>query len=209
MLGSAFAIRLVVAAGGRSEDVALLVAAGTKAEIETGIEELACQSGTPTETVDGPRLGGMQLLAEPKDLVVGPHAVEGEGDGVLFAQSHLRREGFMLESKGGCPAFRSIALQGVKAALSELHDFRKRQEKPQGLKMTLQIEVGLRRPPRMDADGIQRSFGGTRKMPLVIEPLGGRQQHLLRQTNDACSRRCVEPMCVKVKVHDHHLVKGF
>lgn len=85
-------VRLVVAAVGRSEGVALVVAQRTETEVETCSEELAGKDGLAAESMDGPPLEGTQLFLQRKQLVKSPHAVECHGFGALFTDADLPYE---------------------------------------------------------------------------------------------------------------------
>lgn len=196
------AVGLVVAAVGRGEGVALLVATWAETEVKPCIEELASEGRTATEAVDGPALRRTKFLLEAQQMVEGADTVDGDGFAILFAQLHLSLEDTKLYIERSRRAIGAVALYTIDATLAKLHDLREREEPMQSFDVALKAEVGLSRPPRMDAYSIEGSIIGPWQTAVGVDPLISRKQHLLGQTDNACSRRCGETMGVEIHANE-------
>ncbi len=184
-LPSSAKIRLSVATGGRCDGKGFGMKPCPEAQVESGIEQLARKGGASAEAMDCPHRGGMQTAVEVKEEVKRPHGVEGEGSAMRLGHAHHSLKNTNLRLHRG-------TTQSVQSTLTHLHHLTVAQQGMQAVEVAFEVEIRISRPPRMDACGI---------LPLGMgHKAFGVEHHLLRQAEDATSRRELEVVGVKVEI---------
>ena len=186
-------IGLVVASLDGCKGVTLLVALRPETEVETSIKKLTGQRWLATESMDGPPLCGAKPMPLCEKHIIGTDTVDGHRHAECLAQRHLCLKDAALPFDGG-------SSQSVETTFAELHHFGERQQTAKAVKMGVEVEVVHCRPPWMDTDCIHRTRLSIRQMSIGVQPSVRTKQHLLRQTDNACTGRCV--YIVRVEIHN-------
>ena len=177
------AVALSVAAVGRREGKGLRIVVSAKTQVEPCIEELLCQGWFAPKSVDGPLPARVVTLVGFEDEVEGPHHMEGHRTLKILGEDNLRIE--------HCPLSLDVGTaQTVEATFSDLFHLGVCQQSGKRFEIARQGEVGIGRPPRVNAGGIAS--------PGLRHPVVGVLHNALRQANNACPGRCVEVVGVKV-----------
>lgn len=177
------AVALPVAAVGRREGKGIRIVVSAKTQVEPRIEELLCQGRFASKSVDGPLPPRAVALVGFEDEVEGPHHMEGHRTLKILGEGNLRIE--------HCPLSLDVGTaQTVEATFPDLLHLGVCQQSGKRFEIARQGEVGIGRPPRVNAGGIAST--GLR------HPVVGVLHNALRQANNACPGRCVEVVGVKV-----------